>query len=307
VRRSLLMLFLAGCLLAAVSPAAAAVRFVDDSGRGIVVERPFRRIISLYAAHTENLFSLGLGPEIIGVSPHEDHPPAARGKPVFRAGDDPERFLAARPDLVLIRPMIFRGHRALVETLKRAGVCVVSLQPRTVNQMYRYWHLLGLLTGRREEAAAMERRFQGELARVRALSAGIPREKRPRVFFESIHRRMKTFSPASMAVFVLEAAGGVNLATDARPVRGSNIAAYGKERILALAQRMDVYLAQVGAMNHVTVEQILHEPGFQAIRAVRLGRVYLVDEHIVSRPTLRLVQGMGRIHALLYPGGRPLR
>ena len=41
--------------------------------------------------------------------------------------------------------------------------------------------------------------------------------------------------------------------------------------------------------------------GFAALRAVRLGRVHLIDEQLVSRPTLRLLQGIARIQSLLYP------
>jgi iron complex transport system substrate-binding protein len=305
--RRLIRVFTAVILLMSITQVRAAESFTDDSGRRIEIRRPFTRIISLYAAHSENLFSLGSGKEIIGVSPHEDYPPAVLKKPVFHSRDDPERFLAARPDLVLIRPMIFRGRGSLVTTLEQAGVTVVSLQPRTVEEMYRYWRRLGLLTGRVKAAREMERRFRSDLARVKDKSAEFSTDARPRVFFESIHRRMKTFSPDSTAIFVLEAAGGVNLATDAKPVRSTNIAAYGKERIMALAERMDVYLAQEGPMNKVTKERILEEPGFRAIRAVSLGRVFLVPERIVSRPTLRLSEGMNRIHDLLYPGGKPLR
>ena len=44
----------------------------------------------------------------------------AAGKTVFSYHDDPERFLGARPDLVLIRPMIARGYPRLVLRLKRS-------------------------------------------------------------------------------------------------------------------------------------------------------------------------------------------
>ena len=74
---------------------------IDQSGRRIVVDKPYKRIISLYGAHTENLFSLGLDEEIIGVTRHESHPARALTKPVFSYHDDPEKFLAARPDLVM--------------------------------------------------------------------------------------------------------------------------------------------------------------------------------------------------------------
>ena len=119
--------------------------FTDDSGQRVRFARPLKRIISLYGAHTENLFSLGLDDEIIGVSTNESYPPAALGKPAFSYRDDPERLLAARPDLVLVRPMIMRGHSGLAASLRRAGVTVVSLQPSSVPQMLAYWQKLGQL------------------------------------------------------------------------------------------------------------------------------------------------------------------
>ena len=89
---------------------------------------------------------------------------------------------------------------------------------------------------------------------------------------------------------------------DAKPVRKtSNIAFYGKERILSHADEIDVFLAQQGVMNQVSKELIVSEPGFMAIRAVAKGEVYLVDEKIVSRPTMRLLQGIRRIGEILYP------
>ena len=271
----------------------------DQGGRSITVNQPYRRIISLYGAHTENLFSLGLDAEIIGVGRHESYPDKALRKPVFSYRDDPERFLAARPDLVLIRPMIDRGYPNLVSRLETSGVTVVSLQPASVEEMFLYWKILGLLTGKKSQAEEMIGTFEAAAAVCQALTADTSSKKR--VYFEAIHSKMKTFAPDSMAVYVLEAAGGVNIATDAQRVRQTNIAAYGKERILAKAHQIDVYLAQYGAMNRPTVEMIRNEPGFAVIKAIRENEIYLIDEMIVSRPTLRLIDGIYEIGRRLYP------
>ena len=272
---------------------------VDQAGRRIAVKKPFSRIISLYGAHTENLFALGGGDGLIGVAPNEDYPPEAGRKPVFSYHDDPEKFLAAAPDLVLTRPMIDRGYPQFVQRLEKSGIAVVSLQPGTVEEMLVYWEILGILIGRREKAAAMAARFATAVSELAALTASVSPKKR--VYFEAIHAKMKTFAPDSMAVFALEAAGGVNIARDAAPVRDTNIAAYGKERILAHASEIDVFLAQSGTMNQPTLELIKAESGFQAIRAVRTHHVYIIDERIVSRPTLRLLDGIFEIGRILYP------
>lgn len=296
-----LALTLALALVLALAAPALAAGFTDDAGRAVPARPPARRIISLYPAHTENLFYLGLDSQVIGVPPGTDWPPAARKRPVFSYHDDPERILAARPDLVLIRPMVVRGHGAWVKSLEMAGVRVVALQPRGPQEMFAYWRRLGELTGRQTEAEAMVKKFKRRLAALRARVARVPEARRPRVFFESIHGKRKTFASGSIAIFALTAAGGVNLAADADQVRNTNIAEYGTERILAHADEMDVYLSQHGAMNRVSAADIAATPGFAALKAVREGRVYVVDERLVSRPTMRLLEGIAKLQAILYP------
>lgn len=271
----------------------------DQAGRKVEIRQPFERIISLYGAHTENLFRMQAAQALIGVSKNEAYPPEALRKPVFSYHDDPEKFLAARPDLVLVRPMIDRGYAKLLQRLEQSGIVVVSIQPRTIYEMYLYWEALGLLTGKARNAELMIQSFQNAVQRLRKLAAEI--EVKKRVYFEAIHSKMKTFAPHAMAVFALEAAGGVNLAKEARSIRGTNIAAFGKERILALAHKIDVYLAQHGAMNRPTNELIRKEPGFKIIKAIQEDQIYLVDEMIVSRPTMRLLDGIYTIGRVLYP------
>ncbi len=278
-----------------------AFTFTDSSNNKIIIKKPFKRIISLYGAHTENLFSLGLDSEIIGVSKNEAYPPMTMKKPVFSYHDDAEKFIAARPDLILIRPMIARAYKGLVKELTRAGITVVSLQPRTVDEMFSYWKDLGMLTGKEKQADKMIDDFHGELEKIKAIVKKIPLSKRKKVYFESIHSRMKTFAPSSIAVFALKTAGGIDIAEDAKARRGTNIAEYGKERILSHGGQIDVFLAQRGAMNHVNIRKIREEGGFRAIKAVRNHQVFIIDEKIVSRPTLRLSDGIYEIGRILYP------
>lgn len=274
-------------------------RITDAAGRPISVEKPFMRIISLYGAHTENIYSLGGQKQLIGVSPNDDWPPAVQDKAVFSYRDGLEKFISAGPDLVLIRPMIDRGYERLVTRLEAHGITVASMQPTTPAGMYDYWRDLGRLTGKNRAAEQMIRRFKAVSAHIRARTAAVPNPKK--VYFEAIHKRMRTFAPGAMAIYVLKSAGGINVAEDAVARRNTNIADYGKERILSAANRIDVYLAQFGPMNKPSLEMIRNEPGFGLIRAVQNHQIYLIDEKLVSRPTLRLLTGMCRIVQILYP------
>jgi len=287
------------CLVFMVSLTCSALTLTDKNGRQIVFEKPFTRIISLYGAHTENLYHLNLEEHIIGVSINDTFPPQVDKKPKFSYHDDPEKFLAFMPDLVLIRPMIDNGYPKLITRLEKSGITVVSLQPSDIKEMYDYWLNLGLLTGRNQEAEKMVQEFKKKTEYISTITKEIHPKKR--VYFQAIHSRMKTFTQGAMPIFALETAGGINVASDARASRDTNIAIYGKEQILAKASQIDVFLAQKGQMNAVNIEQIKQEPGFDIIKAIKNNQIFLIDEDIISRPVPRLYDGIVKIGTLLYP------
>ena len=297
MRRNVCLLIPCLVLLFTVTLATAA-SITDSDQRSLEFSQPFKRIISLYPGHTTNLLNLGLDQEIIAANSRDDRLP---GRPVIQYDEDPERFLALKPDLVLVRPMISRAYPDLVSILEKNKVRVVSLQPTDASELFAYWITLGKLTGREQQAQAMVESFKKEVAAITASWQKIPQEKRPRVYFESIHGQMKTFAANSIAMFVLESAGGINIATDAERMRTTNIAAYGKERLLAKAGQIDFYLAEQGRMNQVSLDDIIKEPGFEVIKAVKNKQVFLVDEKMVSRPTMELLDGIRFVHSLLYP------
>lgn len=278
-----------------------AEQLTDDTGRSFFFKAPYTRIISLYGAHTENLYTLGLDEEIIGVGNSDNYPPQVAEKQRFNTRDGVERFVAAAPDLILIRPMQYRAYPALWNALSRHGIQIVALQPNTIDEMYQYWRTLGRLTGRELRAERMIGDFKEGLEVAMIRLDQIPGTVRPKVFFESIHRKYATFSPGSMPIFVVEMAGGVNIASDAKSRHGTNIANYGLERMLHKSAKIDIYLAQYGTMNRVEVKDITNGPAASRIKAVRDRNVFLVDEHLVSRPTMRLLKGIETVHQLLHP------
>ncbi len=272
---------------------------MDHHQRRIVFDTPFKRIISLYGAHTENLYCLGLEDEIVGVSINDSFSLNTEKKQLFSYHDDPEKFLAFSPDLVLIRPMIDNGYPELIKRLEKSGITVVSLQPANIDQMYDYWLILGMLTGKIEPAEQMIQDFKKKTDHILLLTRNLPLKKK--VYFEAIHTKMKTFTQGAMPIFVLETAGGINIASDAAASRGTNIAVYGKEQLLSKASEIDVFLAQSGIMNAVTIQEIKTEPGFSIIKAVKNNQIYLIDENIISRPVPRLYEGIVTVGRILYP------
>ncbi|TEB05260.1 Vitamin B12-binding protein precursor [Pelotomaculum schinkii] len=309
-RRKLIILFiflllfgmLAGCGSSKPTEESGGIVVVDDLGKEIRLKETARRIVSLYPAHTENLFALGLSEEIVGVSGNETYPPEALTKPGFSFRGDPEKVIAARPDLVLSRPFISNANPDFITKLEAAGIPVVTLYPENIEQFFTYLQKLGKLTGKEKEAGDLVDGFNKKLQEIEEVVEQISPEERKRVFFETNQDDLKTCTSDSNAAFVLERAGAVNIAADARAVReGSTIAAYGQERLLTRSNDIDVYIVQNGEMNRVREQDVYNRPGFRIIKAVQERQVYVLNEEIMSRPTMRLLEGIVEVGSILYP------
>ncbi|HWP50374.1 MAG TPA: ABC transporter substrate-binding protein [Clostridia bacterium] len=277
------------------------IQFTDDDGREIKLDAPCSRIISLYSAHTENLYELGAGDKIIGVYTGSIYPPEAAFLPSYDYKGDPEQIIAAQPDLVLIRPFITRKVPDYVAQIESAGIPVVSLYPDDYGRFADYIANLAALTGTEETARERLADFYTAIDGITAVTEQVAEKQT--VFLESTETELRTVTPDSMPGRAIVLAGGVNLAADALPVeKGSTIAAFGIERVLENADNIDVYISQRGAMNAGgNLISIGERDGFDTIKAVKNDRVYMLSEKLISSPTFRYQKGVAEVARYLYP------
>ncbi|MDR1039876.1 MAG: ABC transporter substrate-binding protein [Deltaproteobacteria bacterium] len=265
------------------------------------------RIISLFAAHTEIVLREGGRDSLVGISEQETYDgPETDGwdrPPAFSIHDDVEKFLAFKPDLILVRPQHLNAAPNLFETLEGTGIRIWSRQITEAEGLFGYWQELGSLIGRQAEAERMTEGFKAALV---PFEANLNRPGRPGVFLESIHREIKTFTPDSIPVWILGYAGGRNVASDAEPSRAGYIVAnYGPERLLSKASEVDVYLSQEGPMNRVPLSEITGRDIFRTLPAVKNGRVFKVPENLMSRPTPSLLDGRRYLEGCIRDGKPP--
>lgn len=279
-----------------------AVDFVDDEGNVIQLEQVPSKIVCLYSAHMENLFSLGAQDQIIGRYKTCIYPAQAATLPQYDYNSDPEKVIASGADVVLIRPFITSKAPEFVKALKEAGLTVVSLYPETYEAFDSYIQRLGNLVGREERAMALLAKQKQSIEDVSKLIASSSVEPQT-IFFESTDVDVRTVTPDSMPGQAIEVAGGVNVASEVEPMKeGSSIANYGVEQVLAHANEIDVYVSQRGAMNSGgNLTTISQRPGFDTIKAVKEGRVYTINEKFISSPTFRYYKGIRELARFLYP------
>ena len=70
-----------------------------------------------------------------------------------------------------------------------------------------------------------------------------------------------------------------------------------------LAADPDVLVAAwCGAGDRVPLEKIVHDRGWQQMRAVREGRVYCIRDELLNTPAPTLVEGLRALAAAIHPG-----
>lgn len=278
-----------------------AINFVDDEGNEINLDAPAQKIISFYSAHTENLYALGAGDKIIGGSKTCVYPAEAASMANYDYHGDPEQVIAAGPDLVIIRPHITRTSPDFVESIKNAGIQVVSLYPESYEDFPDYINKLAKLAGKEDKATELLEDFNNNLDKITELTSNI--EDKQTVFFESTETNVRTVAEGTMPDIAIKRAGGINIAEGAEPTtEGSSIAEYGTEKVISNGDKIDVYVSQRGTMNAGgNLRSISQRPGFDTISAVKNGRVYVINEKLISSPTFRFYKGVRELARYMYP------
>ena len=165
-----------------------------------------RRIVSLIPSLTEDLFAVGAGPLVVGVSQYTDFPRAATTLPVVAtfASADVERIVRLQPDIVVGIP----SQSASAAAVRKTGIRTVLLDDDTFEDIFRDLEALGLLTGRDDAAHGLTDRLR---ARTTALMRTVRKRAHPlRAFVVLGVAPIFTVGDASYIAKLIELAGGTN-------------------------------------------------------------------------------------------------
>lgn len=275
------------------------IKFIDDSGRAIVLEKPAEKVISLYSVHTENLYALGMGDVVIGVGTSDKYPEEVLEKTQYSYKDDAELIIAANPDVLIIRSMIDNRYPDYIKMIEDAGITVINLYCSEYEAFDVYMKRLGMIVGKEDLAAELVKSFHEEIDGIMERTATI--ETKQTAYFESIGKKFKTTTPVSFAGKALEIIGVENIAKDIEYDGTSTVITFGEESLLARSADIDVYIAQKGAMNKtVSLEEIQNRPGFLSIKAVQNNKVIIIDEKLISGATMRYLEGLKELQNAIY-------
>ena len=252
---------------------------------------PPERIICLTEETVETLYLLGEDHRIVGVSGYAVRPPQVRReKPrvaAFTSADIP-KILALEPDLVLT----FSDLQApIVADLIREGVTVMAYNQRDITGILAMIRHLGATVGAADRAEALAAGYEARLASVAARATG----PRPTVYFEEWDEPM--ISGIQWVSELIEIAGGREAFPDLADKKSARDRILTPDRVIAAAP--DVILAS-WCGKKVRPERIAARPGWDAIPAVRNGRIVEIKSSLILQPgPAALTEGLDAICAAL--------
>jgi iron complex transport system substrate-binding protein len=252
------------------------------------------RIVSLAPSITETVFALGMGDRLVGVSIYCDYPPAVER--IDRVGTfltpNIEAILAKHPDVVLAVPS--PGNQNPVETLRRLGLKVVVVDPKTIAEIEDSFVVIGREIGREAAGRALVASIEQRLAQTRARLSTAPERKVLMVIGQT------PFVAVGRGTFQDELI---------RMARGINIGAAAGGAWPHLSIELAIQAAPEVIIDTTmgNEEQSGAEAGlafwnaFPTIPAVRSGRVYGYRQYQLLRPGPRLAEAFEAIAHFIQP------
>ena len=261
----------------------------DDRGREIVIEAQPRRIASLSAAHTEILFAIGAGGQVVAVDVTSNFLAEADARGQLDAfTPNLEAIAGVIPDLVII----FFDPGDLIASLERLNLPVIFLEtPAEVEGVFRHIELLGETTGRPQEAEQLVSSMRGRIEAITGELAEI--QQGPRIFHE-LDPTLFTVGPGSFIDDVYGLIKAQNIAADT----GQPFPQLSNEAVIGADPEVIILADEVAGE---TPDTVAARAGWQNISAVTGGRIHIVDPDIISRPGPRIVEALEVLASLLYP------
>lgn len=257
---------------------------VDDLGRKVRLPLRIERAVSLAPNLTENIFAVGGGDRLVGVTTYCDYPKEALS--IEKVGDtqtpNTERIITLAPDVVFVSTA--SQLEAFTKTLAERNIAVFVTNPTSIDGVFKNLLQLGDLFGSRDKAKILIDELKRRAKAAEKLNFGKPPV---RTFVQISREPLYTIGKDSFLTEIIGRAGGDVVTKEvetAFPVLSMETAA---------ALSPDAIILSNSADNPEPSEVFKNSP------AVKNGKIFRIDPDILSRPGPRLIDAMEEIAANL--------
>jgi iron complex transport system substrate-binding protein len=285
----LVCLFLLPACKGGNNPATAEVKMrdiADDLGRQIKIPEKVERVVSLAPNLTENIFAVGAGDRLVGVTTFCNYPEDAQK--IQKVGDtlnpNIETIIALKPQIVFVSTA--SQIETFTKTLEAQGITVFVTNPKDLNGVLANLRQLGDIFGTLERTTVLLNELQERIIGVDEMVRDKPKVK---TFVQISKEPLFTIGKESFLSEIIERAGGTSVTKDVAT-------AYPKiSKETALALNPDAIILSDSPDNTEPNDVFKNSP------AVKNKKVFKINADILSRPSPRIVNALEQIAESLHP------
>lgn len=257
----------------------------DDLGRKIKIPATVTRVVSLAPNLTENIFAVGAGDRLVGVTSFCNYP--AEAEKIQKVGDtispNMETIIALKPQVVFVSTA--SQIETFTKQLEQQNIAVFVTNPKSLEDVLANLNRLGDIFGTREQTAELLNSLQERIAEIDERTKDKPKVK---IFVQISKEPLFTVGKDSFLTEIIERAGGVSVTKDVPT-------AYPKlSKETALALNPDAIILSESPDNLETNDV------FKNSNAVKNGKVFKINADLISRPGPRLVDALEKISEVLH-------
>ncbi|MER7499854.1 ABC transporter substrate-binding protein [Nonomuraea pusilla] len=248
------------------------------NGKVTIAKKP-ERIVSLSATHTETLFAIGAGPQVVAVDDQSNYPAEAPKTDLSGFKPNVEAIVAKQPDLVILS----NDQDQIIAELGKVNIPVL-LEPAAtkLDEAYEEIAEIGAATGNQAKADEVVSGMKTELDK---LAAGAPKDAKLTYY----HELDQTPYAATSQTFIGQIYGlfGLTNIADKAPDAAGGYPKLSAE-FVAQADPDLIFLADVKCCQQ-NKDAVAKRPGWKDLSAVKKDRVIELDDDIASRWGPRVV------------------
>lgn len=299
-----LLLFATFCLV--IQPSFANEReIIDSDGRRVKIPYEIKRAVVMTPVCLESINYLGAIDRVIGrVKTRGTHSlleeliPKLKDIPIISESESDvniEKLISLNPDIVIALggEVGFRLKTTYIKKLEDAGVPVILITVRSLENNYSTIILMGKIFNKEKEALSLVNYLRGIEKMVREKTRQIPPERKLKVLSVSGKDITTVLAGDWGKEDVRELAGGINVARSINQF----VATVSLEQIIA----WDPDVITISHVAGYTPKVILNNPRLKNIKAVKNKRVYQNPPYVGGLYTPRAVLMLCWYAATLYP------
>lgn len=266
-------------------------QIIDDLGNRFQFENPPQRIITLAPNLTEFIYDLGLEKYLVGNTTYCDYPEEAKAKE--KVGDmltfNFEKIISLKPDLIFIT--VEGNTKETYDKFNELGLKVFVSNPRNFQGIKKTYLDIAKIFGIKEKADLRIEEWNATISEVREVTDTL---NKPTMYCAV---ELKPFIVAGKNTFIneiIEICGGKNLAA----YLTQNYPVLSREEIL---RSNPDYLLFTAHLNEKIENIVSTYPEWKSLKAVKNGKVLLIDRNLFGRPGPRFVEAVETLFKLLHP------